>query len=133
MENIKDILDLGYRNIRRFGLLLVSSFLIIGASALAYDRLVYERALNVGTTSVTTGSGSTTSANLPTAIIAVVVFSVFVIGLSIFGLLREVSKHRDDALSAEEASGPTSTVPEAKELEELFLEKKEDEFSTVSG
>lgn len=133
MENVKDILDLGYRNIRKFGLLLVSSFVIIGASILAYDRLVYERALNVGATSVTTGSGSATSANLPTAIIAVVVFSVFVIALSIFGLLREVSKHRGDAVSAEEASGPASTVPEAEELEELFLKKKRDEFSTGSG
>src|SRR5438034_8197413 len=96
MENIRDILDLKHKKTLRMGLLLLSTIIILNASALAYARVVYERALDVSNVGeVATGSGSTTSVgiNLVPATMVVLAVLAFVIGLSVFVLLRKMTRH----------------------------------------
>jgi hypothetical protein len=76
MKKIGDILDFKDKNVRRLGLLVVSTLIII-ASALAYARLVYEEALKVdNTVGVTEGSGSTASAGMSLALATIVILAV---------------------------------------------------------
>src|SRR6266566_271864 len=92
MEKMRDILDLKHKKTLRMGLLLLSTIIILSASALAYARVVYERVLDVSNVGgVATGSGSTTSAgiNLVPATMAVLAVLAFVIGLSVFVLRRK--------------------------------------------
>src|SRR2546425_1182745 len=112
MEKMRDILDLKHKKILRMGLLLLSSIIILSASALAYARVVYERALDVSNVGgVATGSGSTTSAgiNLLPATMAVLAVLAFVIGLSVFVLLRRMPRH----IQKTPGRGSSSTSPES--------------------
>ncbi len=96
MENMRDILDLKHKKTLRMGLLLLSTIIILSASALAYARVVYERALDVSNVGgVATGSGSTTSVGINLVPVTMVVLAVlaFVIGLSVFVLLRRMPRH----------------------------------------
>jgi hypothetical protein len=96
MKNIRNILDLKHKKSIRLGLLLISTLLIISASALVYATMIYEKALDVGNTGgVTTASGSAASAEvtlIPAAMVMLAV-AVVVVGLGVFGLLREASRH----------------------------------------
>ncbi len=106
MKGIGDTMDLKHKKSLRLGLLLLSTLLIISASAVVYASMVYEKALEVGNTGgAATGSGSTASAEVsftPAAIMMVVVAGV-VVGLSMFVFLRRASKK----ISA--PSGPKSS------------------------
>ncbi len=113
MRNLCDFLDLEHKKSLRFGLLLLSTLLIVSASALVYARLVYEQALSVGNTGgVTTGSGTTapTGASFPLGMIAVLAFSALIISISLFAFLREASKHLRKT-SAGRGSSPTGPGP----------------------
>lgn len=96
MKNIRHLLDLKHKKPLRLGLLLLSTLLIISASALVYASVIYEKALSVGDTSgVTTGSGSTAPAEVsftPASIMMLAV-AALIVGLSIFGFLRQASRH----------------------------------------
>jgi hypothetical protein len=123
MKNIRDILDLKHKKSLRLGLLLVSTLLIISASALVYARMIYEKALDVGNTSgVTTGSGSTGSAgaSLTPTVIATLAVAAFVAGLSVFGFLREAFKHISNAPGGR-GSSPTSPVSVSLEVPGIGL------------
>ncbi len=123
MENMRDILDLKHKKTFRLGLLLLSTLIILSASALAYSRLVFERALNVGSVGgVATGSGSTTSAGvtLSPATVLILAVLVFVIGLGITVLLGKVSRRIGKTSGGPESSptNPVSTSPGGEEWEE---------------
>src|SRR5207247_2921903 len=95
MENIRHILDLKHKKTLRLGVLLLSTLIILSASAFAYSRVVYERALNVGGVGgVATGSGSTTSAGvtLSPATVLILAVLVCVIGLAITVRFAKVSR-----------------------------------------
>jgi hypothetical protein len=123
MKNSRGILDLKHKKSLRLGLLLVSTLLIIGASALVYARMIYEKALDVGNTgAVTTGSGSTGSAGAvftPTAIVMLVV-AALIVGLSMFGFLRKTSKHISDPLGGG-GSSPASPLSVSLEVPGISL------------
>ncbi len=121
--NMRDILDLKHKKTLRLGVLLLSTLIILSASALAYSRVVYERALNVGSVGgVATGSGSTTSAGvtLSPATVLILAVLVFVIGLSITVLLAKVSRRIGKTSDGPETSptDPVSTSPGGEEWEE---------------
>jgi len=123
MENIREILDLKHKKTLRLGVLLLSTLIILSASAFAYSRVVYERALNVGGVGgVATGSGSTTSAGvtLSPATVLILAVLVFVIGLSITVLLAKVSRRIGKTTGRPESSptNPVSTSPGGEEWEE---------------
>ncbi len=110
-----DLLDLKHRKSLRLGLLLISTLLIISASALVYASMIYEKALLVGSTGgVTAGSGSTASAEVSFTPAAVMMLAVagLVIGLSMFGFLREAAKHVNNAPGGLGSSptGPASGI-----------------------
>ncbi len=120
---MRDILDLKHKKTLRLGVLLLSTLIILSASALAYSRVVYERALNVGSVGgVATGSGSTTSAGvtLSPATVLILAVLVFVIGLSITVLLAKVSRRIGKTSDGPETSptDPVSTSPGGEEWEE---------------
>jgi len=123
MKNSRGILDLKHKKSLRLGLLLVSTLLIIGASALVYARMIYEKALDVGNTgAVTTGSGSTGSAGAvftPTAILMLVV-AALIVGLSMFGFLRKASKHISNP-PGERGSSPASPLSVSLEVPGISL------------
>ncbi len=113
MEKMRDILDLKHKKTLRMGLLLLSTIIILSASALAYARVVYERALDVSNVGgVATGSGSTTSVgiNLVPATMVVLAVLAFVIGLSVFVLLRRMPRHIQKTPGER---GSSSTSPES--------------------
>jgi len=123
MENIRDILDLKHKKTLRMGLLLLSTIIILNASALAYARVVYERALDVSNVGgVATGSGSTTSVgiNLVPATMVVLAVLAFVIGLSVFVLLRKMPKHiqKTPGERGSSSTSPESASPGEEEWEE---------------
>jgi len=123
MKNLRDLLDLKHKKTLRMGLLLLSTIIILSASALAYARVVYERALDVGNVGgVVTGSGSTTSAgiNLLPATMAVLAVLAFVVGLSVFVLLRRMPRHIQKTPSERGSSStsPESASPREEEWEE---------------
>jgi hypothetical protein len=117
MKNIRNILDLKHKKSIRLGLLLISTLLIISASALVYATMIYEKALDVGNTGgVTTASGSAASAEvtlIPAAIVMLAVAAV-VVGLGVFGLLREASRHVSNVPGGQGSSptGPVSMSPD---------------------
>jgi len=85
MKNIRDILNLLDKKSFRLELLLVSTLVIISASAFVYAGMPYQRALNVGNS-----SGSEVS--FTPATIMILLVSVIVAGLSLFSFRREASK-----------------------------------------
>lgn len=94
MKDVRGLLDPESKKLLRFGLLVLSTVLIVGGSFLFYDRLVYERALSVS--GVITGSGGTiqTGLNPTPATILILVVSALLISLSVFGFLREMFRGR---------------------------------------
>ena len=109
-------MDLKRKKSLRLGLLLLSTLLIISASALVYARVIYERALDVrDTTGVTTGSGSTGSGDVsftPASIMMLAV-AALVISLSIFGFLRHASRHLGTPQGRRPSpKGPMPTISE---------------------
>ncbi|SRR6266480_4877366 len=123
MENIREILDLKHKKTLRLGVLLLSTLIILSASAFAYSRVVYERALNVGGVGgVATGSGSTTSSGvtLSPATVLILAVLVFVIGLSVSLFLAKVSGRIGKTTDGPESSptNPVSTSPGGEEWEE---------------
>src|SRR2546425_11468569 len=85
MKKIKDILGLMEKKSFRLGLLLLSTLVIISASAFVYAGMPYQRALNVGNS-----RGSEVS--FTPATIMILLVSVIVAGLSLFSFRREASK-----------------------------------------
>ena len=137
MKSIRDLLgllDLKRRKSLRWGLLLLSTLLILTASALVYASMIYEKALRVDNTSgVTTGSGSTASAEVSFTPAAVMTLAVagLVIGLSMLGFVREAAKNISKAPGGL-VSSPTGPVSMSSVQEEEWEEspaKDEDEES----
>jgi hypothetical protein len=123
MKSIRDILDFKDENVRRLGLLLVSTLIIIIASALAYARLVYEEALKVNNTvGVTEGSGSTASAEMSLALATIVILAVpaLVTSLTILSFRHKLSTRISNTPGRLESpsTGPASTPPRKEEWEE---------------
>jgi len=87
MKQIRDILD---KKSFRLELLLVSTLVIISASAFVYAGMPYQRALNVG------NSAGPDAIFTPAAIMILLV-SMIVAGLSLFSFRREASKHVSNA------------------------------------
>jgi hypothetical protein len=118
VENIRGIQDPKRKKSFRFGLLLLSTLVIISASALVYASMAYEKALDV---SGTTGSGSPASAEVsstPAAIMILVVAGV--VALSLFGFLRKVSKRVSNAPGGR-GSSPTGPVSVSLEVPGIGL------------
>jgi hypothetical protein len=112
MKKIRDILAFERKNLRGLGLLLLSTLIIIIASALAYARVVYEQALNLGNPSgVTAGSNSTASAatSLGLATIVILVVPALLTGLSIFSFRHKLSMRFANTPGRSESS-PTGPV-----------------------
>ena len=86
MKNIRDILNLVDKKYFRRGLLLVSTLVIISASAFVYAGMPYQRALNVG-------NSPGPEVSFTPATIMILLVSVIVAGLSLFSFRREASKH----------------------------------------
>jgi len=86
MKNIRDILNLVDKKSFRLGLLLVSTLVIISASAFVYAGMPYQRALNVG-------NSPGPEVSFTPATIMILLVSVIVAGLSLFSFRREASKH----------------------------------------
>jgi hypothetical protein len=125
-------LDLEHKKSFRVGLLLLSSLLIVSASAFVYARVVYEKALSLsGSGGVTTGTGTTapTGVSSPLGIIAVLAFSALVISISLFAFLREASKHvrKTSTGQGSPPTGPGPTSSREEEWEEAQPKKEEDE------
>src|SRR2546426_5483490 len=85
MKNIRDILNLLDKKSFRLELLMVSTLVIISASAFVYAGIPYQRSLNVGNP---TGP----EASFTPATIMILLVSVIVSGLSLFSFRREASK-----------------------------------------
>src|SRR3989442_7718921 len=90
MRNIRVILNLVDKKSFRLELLLVSTLVIITASAFVYAGMPYQRSLNVG------GSAGPDASFTP-ATIMILLVSVIVAGLSLFSFRREASKHVSNA------------------------------------
>ena len=86
MRNIRVILNLVDKKSFRLELLLVSTLVIITASAFVYAGMPYQRSLNVG-------SSAGPEASFTPATIMILLVSVIVSGLSLFSFRREASKH----------------------------------------
>jgi hypothetical protein len=132
LRNFRDVMNLEHKKSLRFALLLLSTLLIVTASALAYSRIVYEKALGVGNTGgATTGSGTTapTGTSFPLSTIAVLAFSALVISISLFAFLREASKHVRKASIGQglPPTGPGPTPSREEEWEEARPKKEDDE------
>src|SRR5437879_11359895 len=111
MKNIRDILNLLDKKSFRLGLLLLSTLVIISASAFVYAGMPYQRALNVGDSPGVTGS-------FTPATIMILLVSVIVAGLSLLSFRREASKHVSNAPRTG-GSFPSGTV---------FKSAREDEW-----
>src|SRR5467141_1360517 len=85
MKNVRDVLNLLDKKSFRLGILLLSTLVIISASAFVYAGMPYQRALNVGNS-----SGSEVS--FTPATIMILLVSVIVAALSLFSFRREASK-----------------------------------------
>ena len=85
MRNIRVILNLVDKKSFRLEFLLVSTLVIISASAFVYAGMPYQKALNVGNS-----PGSEVS--FTPATIMILLVSVIVAGLSLFSFRREASK-----------------------------------------
>jgi hypothetical protein len=123
MKNIRDILDFKDENVRRLGLLLVSTLIIIIASALAYARLVYEEALKVdNTVGITEGSGSTASAGMSLALATTLILTVpaLVTSLTILSFRHKLSTRISNPPGRSESSpsGPVTMPSQREEWEE---------------
>jgi hypothetical protein len=127
MRSIRDLLDLRSKKTFKLGLLLVSTVLIITASAFVYSRMTYETALNVGSNGGTTGSPPTGAGEtFPPSMIVVLAFSTLVIGISLFVFLREALKHRRHVTNGPEApSSDSGSTPAGREDWEEFPARKE--------
>src|SRR2546428_10867949 len=90
MKKIKDILGLMEKKSFRLGLLLLSTLVIISASAFVYARMPYQRALNVG-------SSAGSEVSFTPATIMILLVSEIVAGLSLFSFRREAAKHVSNA------------------------------------
>src|SRR6266851_6463003 len=101
----------------RFGLLLVSTSIIITASLLAYNRITYEFPLAVGNTGQS-ALGPPTSAGVAIVYAMIVVAAILGFGaiLGIFGSLRSVS-NRISEIVEREPSPRDSTSESQKEAE----------------
>jgi hypothetical protein len=111
MKDVRSIVDFGNKKTLRLGVLVLSTLLIVGASALVYTRVVYEKALSVG------GVGTTTPAVNPAPeTLLVLVVQAFVISLSMFGFLRELSKRKNKVrIEASSPAVPGIAAPEGRE------------------
>ena len=131
MIRVRDGMDLKHKKTLRLGLLLLSTLIIIGASALVYDRVIYENALNVGNTGgVSTGSTPTAPSGLNLILGTIIILGgvAAVIGLSIFGLLREAVKHVKNSPDEQESSSTHPGVASQGDDEwEESLNKEESE------
>ena len=87
MKQIRDILD---KKSFRLELLLVSTLVIISASAFVYAGMPYQGALNVG-------NSAGPEASFTPATMMILLVSVIVAGLSLFSFRREASKHVSNA------------------------------------
>jgi len=111
MESLKHILRLKPKKRVRFGLLLVSTSIIISTSLLAYNMITYEFTLAVGNTGQS-ALGPPTSAGVGIAFAMIVVAAILGFGavLSIFGSLRNLSNRITDvvkeSLPRDSISGP---------------------------
>ena|SRR2546425_9681687 len=85
MRNIRVILNLVDKKSFKLELLLVSTLVIISASAFVYAGMPYQRALNVG-------SSSGSEVSFTPATIMILLVSVIVACLSLFSFRREASK-----------------------------------------
>src|SRR5437016_12135227 len=90
MRNIRVILNLLDKKSFRLELLLVSTLVIISASAFVYAGMPYQRSLNVG-------NPAGPEAGFTPATIMILLVSVIVAGLSLFSFRREASKHVSNA------------------------------------
>jgi hypothetical protein len=119
MKSIRDILGLMEKKSFRLELLLVSTLVIISASAFVYAGMPYHRALNVGNS-----AGSEVS--FTPATIMILLVSVIVAGFSLFSFRREASKHVSNAPRAG-GSFPTEIKPSREEEWEESPRKEESE------
>jgi len=117
MKNIRDILNLLDKKSFRLELLLVSTLVIISASAFVYAGMPYQRALNVGNS-----SGSEVS--FTPATIMILLVSVIVAALSLFSFRREASKQ---VSNAHRAGGSFPTVFKSSREEEWEEAPKKEE------
>src|SRR2546426_6740823 len=108
MRNIRVILNLVDKKSFRLELLLVSTLVIITASAFVYAGMPYQRSLNVG-------SSAGPEASFTPATIMILLVSVIVSGLSLFSFRRESSKH---VSNAPRAGGSFPTVFRSSREEE---------------
>src|SRR5213594_3100352 len=99
MESLKHILRLKPKKRVRFGLLLVSTSIIISTSLLAYNMITYEFTLAVGNTGQS-ALGPPTSAGVGIVFAMIVVAAILGFGavLSIFGSLRNLSNRITDVV-----------------------------------
>jgi heme/copper-type cytochrome/quinol oxidase subunit 3 len=116
MKNIRDFLGLEKKSFR-LELLLVSTLVIISASAFVYAGMPYQGALNVGNS-----AGSDASFTPATTVILLI--SVIVAGLSLFSFRREASKH---VSNAPRAGGSFPTVYKSAREEEWEESPRKDE------
>src|SRR3989449_7342691 len=107
---LKDVSDLIDKKPFRLELLLVSTLVIISASAFVYAGIPYQRSLNVGNP-----AGAEASFTLATIVILLV--SVIVSGLSLFSFRREASKQVSNAPRVG-GSFPSGTVFKSAREEE---------------
>jgi TRAP-type C4-dicarboxylate transport system permease small subunit len=111
MESLKHILRLKPKKRVRFGLLLVSTSIIISISLLAYNMITYEFTLAVGNTGQS-ALGPPTSAGVGIVFAMIVVAAILGFGavLSIFGSLRNLSNRITEvvkeSLPRDSISGP---------------------------
>src|SRR5712664_1595925 len=119
MKNIREILNLIDKKSFRLGLLLLSTLVIISASAFVYAGMPYQRALNVGNS-----AGSEVS--FTPATIMILLVSVIVAGLSLFSFRREASKQVSNAPRAG-GSFPTEIKSSREEEWEESPRKEESE------
>src|SRR2546426_4426087 len=119
MKNVRDILNLLDKKSFRLELLLVSTLVIISASAFVYAGIPYQRSLNVGNP-----AGS--EASVTHATIMILLVSVIVSGLSLFSFRREASKHVSNAPHAGGSFPSVAVFKSAREEEwEEFPRKEE--------
>src|SRR5256712_14001711 len=120
MRNIRVILNLVDKKSFKLELLLVSTLVIISASAFVYAGMPYQRALNVG-------SSAGSEVSFTPATIMILLVSVIVAGLSLFSFRREASKH---VSNAPRAGGSLLTVfkpSREEEWEEAPRKEESDE------
>jgi len=125
MESIKHILGLESERQVRFGVLLVSTGIIIITSLLAYNRISYEFPLAVGNTGQS-ALGPSTSAGVGIVYAMIVVAAILGFGavLSIFGSLHNVSNRITNAVR-ESLPTNSNSEPERKDEWEQVSTKTE--------